>query len=241
MSEKEDRPSSASGQDAGGREADAVSLIVHDIRSPLTVLRGYLEILGRSPDDLQRVRALEAAKDAVARVDELLDDLVSATTGADVLGPRVLERVRLAQLVREVSATFAGVTDRDFAVSVSEGATVLGDPSRIRQALENLISNAISFSDPGTRVLVSVENSAGRVLLAVDDEGVGIPEDRQEEVFLRGTRLAPDPCQPGSGLGLYIVREIAEGHGGSARAERAPWGRGTRLIIDLPEARALPD
>jgi len=104
------------------------------------------------------------------------------------------------------------------------------DPTRLRQALDNLVANALVHA-AGDEVVVGAALEGGRVLLSVSDRGDGIPSDEQARIFERGVRL--DETRPGSGLGLAITKAIAEAHGGTLTVQSEP-GRGSTFTIALP-------
>lgn len=209
----------------------------HDLRAPLTVITGYLDILRKPLDEETKAHALKAAKLNARKMEELLDDLSDAANAEELLKPRETERVSLADLAEEVVGSL-GPTDSAHRLhgAVESRPEVIGEARRLRQALVNLVINAIKYSPEGSTITVRVRSDEGRAVLAVEDEGPGVPADTREDVFLRFKRLDDARAtRPGVGLGLYIVKLIAENHGGSARVESGP-GRGARFVIELPLA-----
>jgi two-component system sensor histidine kinase BaeS len=112
-----------------------------------------------------------------------------------------------------------------------------GDPERLRQAVDNLIGNAIGHSPDGGVVTVTAARSGDSVVVAVRDEGDGIPAADLDRVFEPGVRLTSD--RPGSGLGLAVVRAIAHAHGGEVEVESTP-GQGSTFRLVLPGASGVP-
>jgi signal transduction histidine kinase len=222
------------------READEVfELVSHEIRAPLTVISGYLEILGRPLDESSHARALAESRRAVGRIERLLEDLETATCAADCLEPRELATVSMSALAAETITAHQDTSAHRLDVHVQPACPgdVLGDDVRLHQALGNLIGNAIAHTPEDSRITVTVRCEGDTVITTVEDEGPGIPEDRLERVFERFERLgAEDSTRPGTGLGLYIVRAIIEAHGGSVRAEAGSEGGGARFVIELPAA-----
>jgi len=215
-----------------------LALVAHEIRAPLTVVSGYLELLQRRPlDERARKHALAEARKAVGRIERLLDDLAAATGPARLLTPAESVPVSLSALASEAALVFGQASGRDISAVTDEPCTVLGDRALLARAIDNLLTNAIVHSPEGGAVTVSVTAGDERVTLAVEDEGPGIPEGARELVFGRFERLdAASPERPGTGLGLYIVRRIVEAHGGSVRVESGAGGRGTRMVLELPAA-----
>lgn len=214
-------------------------LIAHEIRAPLTVISGYLEILERPLDEAVRARALAESRRAVGRIDALLNDLLKATCAGDCLSPRERVPVSMSALATDTVTVFRDTSAHRLEVDATCLGKVLGDASRLRQALVNLLGNAIAYSPENGRITVTVRCEGDTVLITVEDEGPGIPEDQLERVFERFERLGTDnSTHPGTGLGLYIVRSIVEAHGGSVRAKAGSEGYGARFVIELPAAPA---
>jgi two-component system sensor histidine kinase BaeS len=205
----------------------SLALVVHELRSPLAALVAITETLGEpggrpGPEDTRRL--LELAVAAAHDVERIVGDARPSS-----LRP---QRVDPATLVADVAASAA-----------LQGAVVRGesepglpwldaDPVRLRQALANLVANALEHSLAG--VVVSARRHPDGVALAVSDRGEGIPADDQAAIFEPGVRRAQ---RPGDGLGLAVVREVAEAHGGRVELESAP-GEGSTFRLVLPPAGA---
>lgn len=214
---------------------EVLSLVSHDLRSPLTVVRGYLDILDRPLDDEHRSTAVASARKAAQRMEGLLDDLLHATRAETVFAPRVMRPVDLSMLVEGIASSLQmGATQR-ITTALDQAVTVLGDPVRLEQAIANLVGNAIKHGPPEGEVRVGVVAQGDRAIVSVEDDGPGIPEDQRETVFERGTRGSAQQSTPGMGLGLYIVRVVAEAHGGLAFVDDS--AAGTRFVLDLPLIR----
>lgn len=216
--------------------AEIVSLITHDLRSPLSVVIGYLDLLRKPLPDDDRERAIGSAKRAAARMADLLEDLLSATRAEELLAPAELVPVALEPLVSEIAVAMREThSDRSLTVVAKDPATVLGDERRLRQVLVNLITNAYKYAPAPDPIEIEVSARDGHGLVSVIDHGPGIPAAERERVFERFERLDTGAERPGVGLGLYIVRIIAQNHGGSVRAEETPGG-GTTFVVELPLA-----
>ncbi|HEY3317703.1 MAG TPA: ATP-binding protein [Coriobacteriia bacterium] len=214
------------------------SIVSHDLRAPLTVVQGYLDILERPLEEAARRRALESARHNAVKMAGLLDDLLDATTADRLLAPKNVQPLDLGDVAREVASSAEPMAmGHRIEVVAKAPAMVSGEERRLRQALMNLVTNAIKYSPEDTAVKIRVSTVGKHALLAVEDEGPGIPAESRESVFQRYGRLASTAeGKPGLGLGLYIVRVIAENHGGRARVEDAPGG-GARFVIVLPAVR----
>jgi signal transduction histidine kinase len=220
--------------------SEILSLVSHDLRSPLTVVRGYLDILDRPMDDAKRSVAIESARRATQRMEGLLDDLLYATRAERVFGPSVLRTTDLAELASSVSASLEMSSGQTITTHASGPVLVLGDAARLEQAITNLVSNAVKHGPEDGEVRVFVREDDDHAYLAVEDDGAGVPPEEREHVFERGVRGPSAATTPGAGLGLYIARAITEAHGGTASAEDAASG-GTRFVLRLPLARPEDD
>jgi signal transduction histidine kinase len=219
------------------RRAAFVAQVAHDVRTPLAAVIGSAQTLRQrgeqlSPEQRDALLAVIASEaDRVARfVDELFD---AARIDADGFAYS-FEDVDVGALVAEaVAAAGAG---RDVAIErrlADALPPVRGDRARLRQVLGNLLENAISYA-PGSPVEVTAVAEDGDVTIAVVDHGAGVPPAEQEvifEQFGRGTGAG----KPGTGLGLYISRAIAEAHGGTLDVTSTP-GEGATFTLRLPQS-----
>jgi signal transduction histidine kinase len=221
------------------------AMVAHDLRSPLTAVRGTAQILQRRGDDdpdLQRgLETIVRETDRVARLAADFGDAVNAAAGQLELRPA---RVDLVELVVEaVERLKAAGTAQPIALdAVPQSIRVDADPQRIAQVLDNLLGNAAKYSPSDQPIAVQVRTN-GEARVSVQDRGPGIaPEDlpRLFERFYR-TRTARRGSKGGSGLGLYISQRIAAAHGGRLRAE-STLGAGScfTLILPLPRAGGGP-
>jgi two-component system, OmpR family, sensor kinase len=222
---------------AGQREfiADAS----HELRTPITVIRGQLEVLAAqenpSAEDVRRAERLVLAE--ITRISRLVDDLslLAQAERADFLR---LERIDLPRFVTELWDGVSLTADRRFELSDVPYGTLQADPDRLAQALRNLAGNAIAHtSDHEGLVRLEVTTvTPNRIRFSVMDDGPGIPAAERERVFQRFHRMDPARARRdgGAGLGLAIVQAIAEAHGGIAVAEESGNGRGARIDLELP-------
>ena len=225
----------------------------HELRNPLAVIRTNVDVaLGdpdSSPEDLRR--AAEVVAGSAARMSTLVDDLVVyARHGTR---PERHEPVDLRRLAGELAAEFSAPAEaRRLRVVDAAGAgpplPVLGDGPALRRAVANLLANAVRLAPEGSAVTVAAGAEGGSAWISVADEGPGIAPSDQPLVFQRfwqrrpepgpGSAEAGGPARPDperSGLGLTIVRQIAESHGGSVELASAP-GEGSTFVIRLPAA-----
>ncbi len=201
--------------EAGEGLEGLVSVFVHELKTPIAAVQGLAATLSRSLDELDRETALRVAA-ALERSALHLGELVRSFGDAHALsaGGLALHRAPtdLAALVREtVEELQPLLADRRVELELDEGPRPSLDPTRIRQILTNLLSNAVRYTPPGTPVELTLRQTAETVELAVRDHGPGVPPEEAARVFERHARLGEGS---GSGLGLYVSRELARAHGG---------------------------
>ena len=225
--------------DAFARQSDFVADASHELRTPLTIIRGQLEVLAHDPnprpEEIQRVERL--VRTEVARMERLVDDLLFlAQAGTDgFLRP---EEVWLPDFLHDLARGHPAADGRELRLDEPPPIAIVADPDRLAQALRNLLNNAFMHTRPGGLIELAAERSPGVVRFSVDDDGDGVPLSQREHVFERFHRLeASRGDDTGAGLGLAIVRAIAEAHGGKAYVEDSTLG-GARFVIVIPATSA---
>ncbi|PSK92398.1 two-component system sensor histidine kinase BaeS [Haloactinopolyspora alba] len=211
--------------------------VAHELRTPLANVRGYLEAAedGVVPIDSALITSLLEESSQLHRLVDDLQDLALADAGVLRMHPEPVDAVDLAQQVvsgHRTSAEQAGVA---VTVSAPEPAEVDADPARLRQALANLVGNAVQYTPEGGHVAVTVSHVDDELVLAVEDDGPGIAAEHLPHLFDRFYR--PDTSRTratgGSGLGLAITRHLVELHGGTVDVCSTE-GSGSRFTIRLP-------
>ncbi len=214
----------------------------HELRTPLTVIRGQLEVLAvqehPTAAEIRRVERLVQAE--IARLSRLVDDVL-VLARAEQQDFLRLEAVDVPSLVAELWDALSQTADRRFELGPIPDGTLEADPDRLAQALRNLAGNAIEHTRDGSG-LVRLEVArfgANMVRFSVVDDGPGIPASERERVFERFHRAdhAHTRSPEGAGLGLAIVRAIAEAHGGEVRVVASLDGEGARIELSLPGFR----
>jgi two-component system, OmpR family, sensor kinase len=216
----------------------------HELQTPLTALRGELEVAlrsSRTPEEYQET--LKSALEEIERIARLVEGLLilaRAESGALRMDRRPVD---LAELVEEVYWRLKVLADErsvDLRMTGLEPVTVTGDRDRLRRLLVNLVDNAVKYTGPGGQVGLSVAREGERVRVEVSDTGRGIPLEEQEQIFQPFFRSEAVLSEQGSGLGLSIARSIALAHGGELSVESEP-GKGSTFRVGLPvETQAAP-
>jgi two-component system, OmpR family, sensor histidine kinase MprB len=203
----------------------------HELRTPLTALRTNIELLQRagSLDEAQRGELVDAAQVELAELGDLVSELVDLATDARAEEP--VQQIDLGALIDRVVERERRRSGRTITLERDAAATVNARASAVDRAVHNLIDNACKFSDPATPVDVEVTGT----VVEVRDRGAGVTAAEAELVFDRFYRAAAARSQPGSGLGLSIVRQIAQMHGGTVEL-LARDGGGTIARLTLPAA-----
>jgi signal transduction histidine kinase len=214
---------------------DFVATISHELRTPMTGVYGAAQTLLRTDVELsaaQRADLLRLIVGQAERLSQIVDDLLLATSLDHHRVQISHERVDVSQLVQRTLEVLART---DVEMRMSDMPLVLGDPDRIQQILVNLLDNAFKYGRPPVSVSVALADQA--LAVTVRDAGPGIPSEEQERVFERFYRSDPKQARApgGTGLGLYIARELAERMGGTLEALSVPTG-GVEFVLTLPRA-----
>jgi two-component system OmpR family sensor kinase len=209
----------------------------HELRTPLSAVQAYAELFERGarerPEDL--ARAMSGIERESRRMGALVDELLLL---ARLDQGRPLERVPvdLAELAREaVDAARALEPSRPLSLDTPDRLEILGDPTRLRQVLDNLLGNVRAHTPPGAPARVTLRRDGAAAVVEVADSGPGLDAEQAARVFERFYRADPSRSRDrgGSGLGLAIVAAIAEAHGGRASVESRV-GSGARFVVSLP-------
>jgi len=203
----------------------------HELRTPITIIRGHLELMGDDPQE--RRDTVELVTDELDRMNRFVDDLLTLARAErpDFLHVQDLD---VATLVDELAVKATALAPRDWRVVVGADGLIRADRQRLTQAVMNLAQNAVQHTGPGDRIAVGADALDGDVCFWVRDSGPGVaPADRERifERFARGRDAGRR--SDGAGLGLAIVRAIAEAHGGTVTVDGEP-GEGATFTLRLP-------
>jgi signal transduction histidine kinase len=218
-----------------------INAVTHELKTPVASIRLYLETL--------KTRAVPEAKRSeiydimLADSDRLLNTIEQVLRAGRAGGHRQNARLNLSALVMECLAVAqtrhhleSGQISYRELLPEGAHADVMGDDQELASAIHNLLDNAVKYSGPSVSVTVELAPvDANRIALRVHDSGVGIPQSELKRIFKRFYRI-PGMRVKGTGLGLYIVRSVAERHGGKAFAESGGAGQGSTFTLQLPLA-----
>lgn len=215
---------------SAGLDQARLAVLVHEVRSPVAALSAVAEtVADLAADDSMRRELVRLALAASRGIERIVMDLAVASVH--------MEPLDVAALTRDAVASFA-VSGESVTVEGDDAPLLLdGDPVRLRQALDNLIANALAHGGSAATVAVRTTRSKDGIAIAVSDSGPGIASDELERIFELGVRL--DAGATGSGLGLTLSRAIVDAHGGALEVESTP-GAGSTFTIVLPARSSQP-
>jgi two-component system sensor histidine kinase ChvG len=218
--------------------------VTHELKNPLASLRSAVDSLERVEDPELKRQLTDVIRQDVNRLDRLIGDVGEAARTDAELARASFEEVDLGKLIEQLVGVWeqrreTGNVRIAFARPRKATAVVMGEPGRLARAIDNIVDNAISFSPPGGLVEVAAIHVGDDILIRVDDEGPGVPDELKEAIFNRfhSVRPAAEHFGRHSGLGLAIARAIVEGHDGTIDVEdRSDAPSGARFTIVLPAA-----
>jgi len=225
-------------------KTDFVNNVSHDLRSPLTAILGYTELISRvGPVNSKQKEFIERVQNSVQVITALINDLLDLSRIEAGFDARK-EVLSIPAIINFTVDSFEkAATDKSLVLNVKtqpQIPPVMGNVVRLRQMLANLISNAINYTPSGGTITVEVSNQSQQVILQVIDNGPGIPISEQPHIFdkfYRGSNLPEEVS--GTGLGLAIVKSIVEDHHGRIWVDSSP-NNGTNFTIILPVASSEP-
>jgi signal transduction histidine kinase len=202
----------------------------HELRTPITIVRGHLELLDDDPEEREATRAL--VMDELERMSRMVDDLLllAKSEQPDFLR---LETVEVAGLTEELATKASALAAREWTLERRGSGVIVADRQRLTQALIQLAANAADHTEGSAAIGLGSEVTRGEARFWVRDDGPGIPLQDQEAIFERFQRRTGSGRSSGAGLGLSIVRAIAEAHGGRVKLRSSP-GAGAIFTVIVP-------
>ena len=246
-------------REANRRKDEFMATLAHELRNPLAPLRTSLEIARRHPGDAPAIARAHAVMQRqldqmVHLVDDLLD-LNRIARGSIALRRRPIDVASVVDKAVETSRPVIEAFGHELMVAQpAEPIVVDGDVTRLTQVVANLLNNAAKYTDPGGHIRIDIERATGEVRIKVRDDGVGIPAELQASLFEMFTRSGTgrDGASGGLGIGLALVRQLVESHGGSVDVHSPPPAmptptagetppRGSEFVVRLPTITAAAD
>jgi CheY-like chemotaxis protein len=234
--------------EADRRKNEFLAMLAHELRNPLAPIRSAAHatrLLGLQDERLKWAR--DIIERQVLHMTRLVDDLLDISRIS-------LGRIQLQKLPVSIASVVAGAREsivplseiRNQSVDVimpGDCGSVLGDETRLVQVLSNLLNNAVKFTPAGGRITLAVSTVAGDVLITVRDTGIGIPAEMQERVFDLFTQLdtSREGSQGGLGIGLTLVKNLVEMHGGTVQVRSDGCGMGSEFTVRLPLLASVPE
>ena len=231
-------------QNADRRKNEFLATLSHELRNPLAPMRAALHMMRVSTVDPQRARALLETMDRqVGQMTRLVEDLLDISRITRGVIELRREPVDVAAEVRNALESCEGPLEigrHELVLSLpSEPLKVMADRVRLQQILENLILNAVKYTEPGGRIEVSAANDGAEVLIQVRDNGIGIAPDKLLQIWDLFVQVddAPERTRKGLGIGLALVKDLVKRHGGAVEANSEGLGKGSVFSVRMPRAK----
>jgi PAS domain S-box-containing protein len=227
--------------EADHRKSEFLATLAHELRNPLAPIRTGLDLLRMAPTDAAAIeRVLGMMDRQLGHLIHLVNDLLDVariTRGKIELKKQPVELKTLVSMALETSVALVEASDHALEVDLPPASIMLDvDTTRIVQVLSNLLNNAAKYTPAGGRIVLSARAEGGQAVVQVSDSGIGIPPESLDTVFDMFTQVRGnmDRAQGGLGIGLSLVRRLAELHGGSVAADSAGRGQGSTFTLRLP-------
>jgi signal transduction histidine kinase len=224
------------------RDFDLIRQLGHELRGPITALRSAMEVLVRfGADPTVRNWVGEVMDRQTNQMNRLIDELVDASDQNEGRLRLFIQAVDLETIVNSAIETVRSAIARrsqKLEISLPPGPmTVVADPARLVQVLTNLLSNAAKFTEPNGRIELTAVREKHELILRVRDTGMGIATRDLPHIFERFWQSPRNDSSAGGGfgIGLTLVREIVQAHGGTVRASSAGAGRGSEFVVQVPQ------
>ncbi len=218
--------------------------LAHEIRNPLASLKGASELLDSTVDKDERKKLIKILSHDVERIDRLITDYSQMLKDEASLSREKMRLLNLQNLIKNVVEEFANnpsVIEKKIAFKVlrdkpnGHDLQMMGIENRLEQVLANLLDNAVSFSPKGSLIFINVGTTKNKIIIKIRDSGPGFEESDTEKIFKRFYSNRPEKFGEHSGLGLNIVKNIVEMHGGGVKASNRSDSNGAEIELELPK------
>ncbi len=232
-------------RDADRRKDEFLAMLSHELRNPLAPMLTGIQLIRETKSPAQAERLLATIERQVHHLARLVDDLLDVsrvTRGKIELRRSRVEVGPIARAAADAASHIMSARRHDLGCDIADGLWVDADPVRLDQVFTNLLNNAAKYTEPGGKIVFSVLRRGSDVVIRVRDTGIGIASDVLPQVFepfMQASR-ALDRSQGGLGIGLTMVKRIAEMHGGHVAVDSAGIGQGSEFTVHLPIAEAPP-
>ena len=218
--------------------------LVHEIRNPLASLKSASEIIAETEDSKKRLKLINIISHDVERIERLITDYSQMLKDEAILSREKMKKINITSIVRSVVDDFNGIANSKNNIKVRFNTVpkdeneiyIIGLENRIEQILANLLDNSISFSPPNSEINVSLIKNKDVIIMRVEDQGMGFSEKNTNKIFERFYSNRPEKFGEHSGLGLNIVKNLVEVHGGSIIASNKSEEKGAKVDINFPTA-----
>jgi PAS domain S-box len=220
------------------KKDEFIALASHELRTPLTTINGYLQIVKKKLDDPKKITFIDKTLNQVTKLTKLVAEMLDISRIETGKLDFAMEPFDLRESVKDVVDTFRYAEASHTITFAEQGnpVPVMADRMRIEQVITNLLGNAIKYSPQSNRVEVLLEYEDDSVRVNIKDQGIGITEEQQKQLFTRFYRAEGTDKIPGLGIGLYLSKEIIERHGGTVGVESV-FGKGSMFYFTLPIAQ----
>ena len=219
---------------------ELIANISHDLRTPLTMITGYAEVMRDLPGE-NSPENIQIIIDEAGRLNDLVNDLLDLSRLEAGVITLEKERFNLTESIRDILTRYDKLADYRFPFSYQEEAWVEGDKLKLSQVVYNLVNNAVNYAGEDKTVSLRQELREGRVRVSVTDTGEGIPADKLRDIWERYYKVDREHrrAQVGTGLGLSIVKNVLDLHGGTYGVV-SELGKGSTFWFELPREESLP-
>ncbi|MFO7719965.1 MAG: PAS domain S-box protein [Gillisia sp.] len=217
------------------KKDEFIALASHELKTPLTTMKGYLQLLSKQETDTTNGMFVNKALNQVEKLNNLVEDILNMSRIEKGILEFNLEVFDLREMLEEIAETFSySAKTHEIVSNVGEKPAIIkGDKQRIEQAVLNLMTNAIKYSPAANAINLNLELSAETVRIGVRDEGIGLTPDQKRQLFTRFYRAENSKGINGLGLGLYLTKQIVDRHQGKIEVA-SEYGKGSEFIITLP-------